>query len=89
MIRLGPFLLMRSTDWESQIRSRVDLALKDFAAKVLHSPDGVELELQPGMTEEKMWAEIGRIVGKRRYFKKKKEAVSHERTYSNIAGRKG
>jgi len=47
-------MVMFKREWESQVSSRINRALKEFMEAMFHSPEGIELELQPGMNEGRM-----------------------------------
>jgi len=66
-------MVMFKREWESQVSSRINRALKEFMEAMFHSPEGIELELQPGMNEGRMWEIIAEIVGKKRFRKRKRK----------------
>ena len=68
-------ILMRSSEWQSQVNSRVNHALRQFVEQMFHSPNGIDLELQDGLTEARMYEIIAKIAGKKRFRKRKKTEV--------------
>ena len=79
MVKL-PFnlILMRSAEWEKQVNSRINRALNEVVEAMVHSPDGFNLELQPGMTAFRMCEIIATLSGRRRVRrgKTKKEVLN-------------
>ena len=71
MISIGPFILMSKREWESQISSRVNRALKEFIEACFHSPNGIDLEFQEGLSEARIYEIVARIAGKKRFRKRK------------------
>ena len=77
MLTFGPLILMRSSEWERQVSSRISRALKEFIESCFNSPNGIDLEFQDGLTEARMYEIVGKIVGKKRFRKRKKTEVRH------------
>ena len=75
MITMFGLILMSKREWESQVQSRVSRSLHDFIGAVLHSPNGIDFEFRDGMSESKMYEIVGKIVGKKRFRKRKKTEV--------------
>ena len=69
-------ILMQSSEWERQVSSRVNRALKEFIEACFHSPNGIDLEFQDGLTETRMYEIVAKVAGKKRFRKKKKVIAS-------------
>jgi len=69
-------MVMFKREWESQVSSRINRALKEFIEACFHSPNGIDLEFQDGLTETRMYEIVAKVAGKKRFRKKKKVIAS-------------